>query len=90
LANASATIFPKLVALLEDIGHMLPHFQKYAASGLLDRNDGAKRAMSLFLRDILDLHAAMLHFFQKPGNLFAPFWVMPESGYNTVRSTNHV
>lgn len=58
---------------------MLPHFKKYAESGLLDKNQHARNAMVLFYRDILDIHLEMFNFFRKKskrpeekGNLVLP------------------
>ncbi|KAK3688870.1 hypothetical protein B0T22DRAFT_163143 [Podospora appendiculata] len=76
LASSATATFRRLVALLEDIGHMLPHFKKYAESGIFDGNDQVKRVMCLFYRDILDLNLEMFKFFQKPSlhTLIDSFW----------------
>lgn len=52
------------MAVLEEIGHILPQFKKYADSGLLRNNDHVKTMMCLFYRDILDLHLEMFKFYQ--------------------------
>ncbi|KAK3323153.1 hypothetical protein B0T19DRAFT_198582 [Cercophora scortea] len=76
LASSATAIFRKLVAVLEDVGHMLPHFKKYAESGIFDGNDQVKRVMCLFYRDILDLNLEMFKFFQKPSlhTIIDSFW----------------
>ncbi|KAK0635997.1 hypothetical protein B0T17DRAFT_517828 [Bombardia bombarda] len=66
LASSATTAFKKLVVLLEDVSHTLPHFKKYAESGIFDNNDQVKGVMCLFYRDILDLHLEMFKFFSKP------------------------
>ena len=55
------------MAVLAEIGHMLPQFKRYAETGMFDKNDAVKRVMCLFYGDILDLHLEMLKFFSKKG-----------------------
>ncbi|KIW15876.1 hypothetical protein PV08_05926 [Exophiala spinifera] len=66
-ANSLVTAFQKLIALLSDIGNILPNFKRYIQTGIFDNNDQVKRIMTLFYRDILDLHLEMLRFFSHRG-----------------------
>ncbi|KAH6972433.1 hypothetical protein BKA56DRAFT_677385 [Ilyonectria sp. MPI-CAGE-AT-0026] len=65
LASSVSTAFNKLVAVIEEIGYILPQFKRYSESGIFDANEHAKTTMCLFYRDILDLHLEMFKFFQK-------------------------
>ena len=86
-SNSLVSLFKKLVALLEEIGRMLPEFKRYVQSGMFDSNDNIKRVMGLFYGDILDLHLELFLFFSKRSGerQTLPFMLPPKSDSGCTR-----
>lgn len=55
--------FDKVVEILAEIGHCLPHFGKYAE--IFKENSQMKGILCLFYKDILDFYCTTLNFFGK-------------------------
>ena len=63
ISNTLIKSFDKVVEVMAEVGHCLPHFQKYTE--LFRSNQQIRAVACLFYRDILDFHVTVLNFFGK-------------------------